>query len=287
MNGCVGSRSVTVIEKFFDLGINGFLTATNNCSLTTNETIGVKIKNKGTASYANQPISIQYVLNGTINKTQNFAYTGAPGVETLFTFSETENLSAVNIHNFNVTLSSSLDEVTLNNTMNYNITVFGYPLITFAGAIDDTIRTNDFPHTLDAGYGFASYKWQDNSTDRYFKVAEQGLYNVTVTSYAGCSSSKWVYVKSTLSVGKLSELAKLKIYPNPASDKLWVELDLKFNDDAILEIITTDGKPVMNRLLKGYKQYFEMIDISGLPKGLYYIRIYNKEWLVTDKLLVQ
>jgi hypothetical protein len=286
VNGCSGSKSVNIVEKVLDLGITGFGTPLSNCILTNSETISVEVKNTGSILLTNQPLSLRYILNGTIDKTQNFVFTGAPGSKMVFTFTEKENLSAISIHNFNVTLTSTNDEVSANNNQIYNVTVSGNPVVDF-GAVNDTIRTSLFPHVLDAGFGFTSYKWQDNSTNRTFSAPGQGAYSVTVTSAAGCTASKSVYIKNTLSSGKLSDKAKLVIYPNPATDYILVKLDLKYMGDATLELVTSDGKIVLNRLLKGNQQYMEQIEVGTLPRGMYYIRIYNIGWLVTDKILMR
>lgn len=47
-------------------------------------------------------------------------------------------------------------------------------------------RSITAPEVLDAGAGFTSYKWQDNSTDQTYTVVTSGLYHVTVTDANGC-----------------------------------------------------------------------------------------------------
>jgi hypothetical protein len=284
--GCFGSQSVTLVEKLFDLGISGFSTPLNNCTLTNNETIAVEVQNTGSMPLVNQAFNLSYNLNGTIDKTQDFIFTGSSGSKKLFTFSGTENLSAINIHSFNVTLTYTNDELSSNNNKLYNVTVSGNPVVDLGG-INDTIRSNKFPYILDAGSGFTSYKWQDNSTNQTFSAPEQGLYSVTVINSGGCSASKSVYIKNTLSVIDIKEKSKLKIYPNPATDNIWVEMDLKFIDDALLDLVTPEGKIIQSRLLKGNKQNMEQLEVGNLPGGMYYIRIYNKDWLVMEKILIQ
>ncbi|PLX11189.1 MAG: hypothetical protein C0594_03960, partial [Marinilabiliales bacterium] len=43
--------------------------------------------------------------------------------------------------------------------------------------------------TLNPGSGYASYLWQDGSTSTTYNVTESGIYNVTVTSNEGCTST--------------------------------------------------------------------------------------------------
>ncbi|KAB2868788.1 MAG: T9SS type A sorting domain-containing protein, partial [Bacteroidales bacterium] len=55
-------------------------------------------------------------------------------------------------------------------------------------------RSISAPTVLDAGAGFVSYKWQDNSTQQTFTVEESGLYSVTVTDNNGCTGYDEVYI---------------------------------------------------------------------------------------------
>lgn len=48
-------------------------------------------------------------------------------------------------------------------------------------------RSTTTPLTLDAGNGFISYKWQDNTTNRTYTVSATGIYSVTVTDANGCT----------------------------------------------------------------------------------------------------
>lgn len=47
-------------------------------------------------------------------------------------------------------------------------------------------RSITAPLVLDAGAGFTSYKWQDNSTNQTYTVVTSGFYHVTVTDANGC-----------------------------------------------------------------------------------------------------
>jgi hypothetical protein len=85
----------------------------------------------------------------------------------------------------------------------------------------------------------------------------------------------------------LSDQVEFDIFPNPASDVLWIQLNLKFSDDAVLELVSLEGKIVKTIHLAGKQKYFEELELGNIPRGLYYIRIYNKKWIVTDKVLLQ
>lgn len=54
----------------------------------------------------------------------------------------------------------------------------------------------DDSYLLDAGAGFLSYLWQDNSTTRTFRVTQPGTYKVKVTSAGGATASDSIIIGS-------------------------------------------------------------------------------------------
>ena len=178
------------------------------------------------------------------------------------------------------------DNVSSNNSVDYPVNVFGLPKINDFGGTNDTIKLTSWPKLLDAGSGFKSYLWQDGSTNETFSVITKGIYSVTVIDNNNCTSSKSVYILNT-GINKLSDQAQMTIYPNPVRDVLNVKLNLKKDESIIIELVSSDGKVELNRKLSGYSQYMEQFDVYSLPRGLYYLRVYTNEWIVTDKVLIQ
>jgi len=70
----------------------------------------------------------------------------------------------------------------------------------------------------------------------------------------------------------------LKLYPNPTSDYFKIESD--FNS-FLVSISSIDGR-IQKELL--FQNHYEEIDITQLPNGLYFIKIYN---LNNDDFCVQ
>jgi hypothetical protein len=61
---------------------------------------------------------------------------------------------------------------------------------------DDTGFCEGSSVTLDAGPGYSSYHWADNSTQQTLTVSVEGTYYVTVTNSLGCAGSDTIYVES-------------------------------------------------------------------------------------------
>lgn len=76
----------------------------------------------------------------------------------------------------------------------------------------------------------------------------------------------------------------VKVYPNPASNSLWVDLDINDNYDYTVTDIT--GKVVLKGLLTAHNN--QPININGLANGLYFINLQNpKQRMYQAKFIKQ
>lgn len=91
-----------------------------------------------------------------------------------------------------------------------------------------------------------------------------------------------IYQKDTFSCNysnnAIQELAKetIKIYPNPTSDKIYVELNGQGVEFHVSDLI---GNKIANA--KG------SMDTGNLPNGIYFVRVKTAEGLLTRKIIVQ
>jgi hypothetical protein len=283
---CAGVDTVHVLEKMFDLGLTSIGIPNQACFLSNNETVSVVAINTGTETLVNQPITLRYVLNGTVDHSESFVFSGKAGKTQTFNFANKVDLSGVNIYTLEVTLSYADDEVATNNGLNKSILVTGAPTITFANEVRDTIHTSIFPYTLDAGQ-FTSYKWQDNSDNRVFSAPGEGWYKVVVINSNGCIGKDSVFMRISTGIRKIDDRIKVSIYPNPAKDYIYMDMFLDAPQNVTYEIISSTGKLISNKKLSGSLQYNEVIDGLKLAKGVYYIRVYGKDWLITEKVIIQ
>lgn len=73
----------------------------------------------------------------------------------------------------------------------------------------------------------------------------------------------------------------LKLFPNPANRNVTVEVD--FTEDVSLQFINAQGQIIRNM---SNIQQKETLDISSFPKGIYFVRLFNKNRGATKKLIV-
>ena len=74
----------------------------------------------------------------------------------------------------------------------------------------------------------------------------------------------------------------LKVFPNPASDKLYIRFH-GWDGEKEIKILDITGRSVY--LLKSAEENLE-IDISTLPKGIYLIHVKNKLQYVVNKIKI-
>jgi hypothetical protein len=100
--------------------------------------------------------------------------------------------------------NSSSQSISVNQSGTYTVTVTTSLSCTFTNSVSVTVNTPTISNyqiiangptsfcsggsvTLNAGSGFTSYQWSDNSTTQTITVNQTGNYNVTVTGTDGCT----------------------------------------------------------------------------------------------------
>lgn len=102
--------------------------------------------------------------------------------------------------------------------------------------------------------------------------------------YVASSQNGTIYkiTAPNASVEDIDNQNKIKIYPNPASDKIFVEGINQENLNA--EFITLEGRVILNKNLNSDNS----IDISGLNSGIYFVTIKsNQNKIYTQKIIVK
>ncbi len=109
-----------------------------------------------------------------------------------------------------------------------------------------------------------------------------GATNYTVTAYntAGSSSTTVNITVGTLSINSFEVSNNLRIYPNPASSNVTVEL--KNLNNASLEVIDITGKEVMKQNLNLTSN---LVNIEKLPSGMYFFKVNCNQGSATSKVV--
>ena len=127
-------------------------------------------------------------------------------------------------------------------------------------------------------YGKVSYHWQSNGAtsnkrlSTYLDPANTGV-KVLNGSSNPCTRA---------GIESVNTNEKLKIYPNPTSDKLSIDLS-SFNDkEIVIDIIDLSGKLISTSTKIGGTTVD--LEMSQFTKGLYHIRIHTENGLIVQKV---
>ena len=115
-----------------------------------------------------------------------------------------------------------------------------------------------------------------------------GTYILLVTDSVGCSSLDTIFVPLATSIEELSNEDGIKVFPNPASDVLTVQLlEDKRNDELISAmLINALGQSVLfhtNRTDDTIE-----FDVSELEAGFYTLHlVHSEKGVITRKVLIE
>jgi len=121
-----------------------------------------------------------------------------------------------------------------------------------------------------------SFLWSTGDTTAAITV-QQGTYGLTVTDQDSCQATAGINVSSAYE----SELARsARLFPNPTSGELW--LDFQLARQAPLELSVQDalGRHWLQRPLGSTQGERLLLDVQGLPAGVYWLVLRSEGRLV-------
>lgn len=89
------------------------------------------------------------------------------------------------------------------------------------------------------------------------------------------------------SVAENNALESMKLYPNPAQGKAYLQYSLQQPANLKLEVINMIGKQVAVEVLSNVSSGVAEIDVANLPEGIYFVRLSNNEMAATRRLVVK
>ncbi len=286
--GCVSTDDIKVSFGTADIGIGGIILPLPGCMLSNEEELTVRIMNFGEAAIRNESSQVIAIFNSdsTVTGLLNFSQAFKPGDSLEYTFSGTFDLSVKGQHRFDLYTIYSSDSDDSNNSLAVFIDHFELPAVNLGGE-NDTIKTL-LPYTLDAGEGFTTYTWNGTDGTQTYQADASGWYSVVVSDTNTCMGTDSVYILSTVSIRDIKGFeGNLRIFPNPASDVLEIEILLVDHCTYLLELISTGGQTVISKQCRKVSQFTESLDVSDIPAGVYYLRVRNHERQELRKVVIQ
>ncbi len=160
------------------------------------------------------------------------------------------------------------------------LTLYAVPSINLGS--DMTICANNFPVNLNGPAGHAHYSWSNGATTQNTTGTQAGSYILTVTNTNGCQDKDTVVIVSNPCLG-LAENSSLEfsIYPNPASDVVFVETNAPNSEVAIYSM---NGQTLFTQRNSGSDFTLNLADFA---EGVYWLRVTSSEGTVNQRLVIQ
>jgi hypothetical protein len=80
-----------------------------------------------------------------------------------------------------------------------------------------------------------------------------------------------------------SEMEALQIYPNPASDLIYIKLpDERETEDILVDVYDSSGRLALQNMVRHDQQ----MDVSALSGGIYFLKLRGSQGLYHAKLLI-
>lgn len=148
-------------------------------------------------------------------------------------------------------------------------------------------------YVLDAGAGFSSYLWPDNSSNQTYYTDDNDwseIFWVIVTDTNGCQGTDTVIV-TFLFYGNIKDFEKgnVNIFPNPATDFVQVELEnLPYHGSYEIVVYSLNGASVLeDEVFYSGIEITKRLNVSTLKPGNYMVKISSKNWMKSVSIIVQ
>jgi hypothetical protein len=193
-NGCTSYDSSYVQLLFNDVGVDSLISPYNDCGLSENESIHMRIRNFGTDSIpAGMKVGLGYILNNNIPVRDTLVLPGAlfpnKTIDYIITKSSVD-LSGKGIYHFRAFASFTGDTIHHNDTLNKSVEIFGLPVVDIGP--DMTVQA--LSYTLDAGPGFVHYSWDNESEIQTREIDQSGTYWVRVKDGNQCENADTAFI---------------------------------------------------------------------------------------------
>ena len=139
--------------------------------------------------------------------------------------------------------------------------------LTFAWSPNYNISDTTYQHPL---------VWPDTTT----------VYNLIVTDSIGCISTfleDWIVNVTSTNINNLQTKSNILIYPNPSSGNVQLTMS-KEQLGSRIEIVNINGKTVLSVIARETKQ---SLDVSGLAKGIYFVKLIGEGFVSTQKVVLE
>jgi hypothetical protein len=171
-------------------------------------------------------------------------------------------------------LSCAVPSTAVSNSL--TVTVYALPIATISASNDTLIASTAL-----------SYQWYRNNilvtgaTGQTLVPTLSGTYRVFVTDAHGCQNMSSPFVFTGIAA---SPLANLKVYPNPSSGLVNLDLSAIAGEKINVRVIATDGRVITEKA--NIEDQKTELDLSAVQDGLYLLQISQGSSVIYRKIII-
>ncbi len=174
-------------------------------------------------------------------------------------------------------------------TLLYKTTLNAYPLAEIDIGADSTLCDGE-TLLLDAGIGFESYNWNNGFASTQTIIANMaGSYSVVGTDVNGCNDTDEIIITyETCSPNAIpgNNAFEVLIYPNPTAGLLNINMGDKYKgEDLTIHVTNLQGQVLFTKEVSKTSEI--SLELSHLPKAMYYLSIRNSTTSLSVKVILK
>ncbi len=175
-----------------------------------------------------------------------------------------------------------------------SINVYSLPSIDLG--IDTSIFIDDLI-TLDAGSGYSSYMWNNDSTTQIITIKGSSVgigthtYSVIVTDTNNCSNFDEIKITVKDVTGYFKETEEnemIKVYPIPSDGIIKFDCISKSHTEISIQVISMEGKVILSKYYESIPfRFTESFNLSEFSKGIYFVKFLSDDFIEVIKVIVE
>jgi thiol-disulfide isomerase/thioredoxin len=140
--------------------------------------------------------------------------------------------------------------------------------------------------TTSGGTGNLVITWSNGATGTSISSLSPGSYTANAVDANGCQKTFGPFVVESISaVADPSFVSEMKVYPNPTSSTLIMDLSTSVLINAEVVIVNNVGQQVWSKNING-SNFSERIDVSNIASGIYTIQVKNADGVANRRFIV-
>jgi hypothetical protein len=142
--------------------------------------------------------------------------------------------------------------------------------------------------TPTGGTGPYTYSWSTvpSQSTATATALVAGTYTCTITDAHGCTTTTTMTISVVTGIMNYVKSDSYKVYPNPATSFLTVEVQTSQNTTFTISLTNLVGQQVMSEGYEANGSFRKDMDVSALPNGLYFITVETSSGRLVQKIVI-